>query len=219
MTKLSALAVFVAAALSFSGNSANAGACDYRPSQLIGGSGAGVVATTGVGTAAAGLAAKGAGFYTLTHAITGATMLGSTAGGASAAGTVGIMGGTAGLVGTAASALMAPATIIAGAVTAAGIGGYEGVCYFYDERVTEYAEILRILESIAVNADPAYLRLEIDPMNRGSATLILNNGAEGTQRYSVEDLYVVNGVLKHRAWGLNTVIGNVAFIAQSMPTQ
>lgn len=219
MMKVSALAVFVAANLSFSGNMANAGACDYRPSQLIGGSGAGVVATTGLGTAAAGIAAKGAGSYTLTHAITGATMLGSTAGGASAAGTVGIMGGTAGLVGTAAGVLMAPATIIAGAVTAVGVGGYEGVCYFYDERVTDYTEVTRILESIAVNADPAYLRLEIDSMNRESAVLVLSDGAEITQRYSVEDLYVVNGVLKHRDWGLNTVIGNVGFIAQSAPAQ
>lgn len=218
MAKVSALAVFVAATLSLSGNAANAGACDYRPSQLIGGFGAGVLATTGLGTTAAGLAAKGAGFYTLKHAITSATMLGSTAGGASAAGTVGIMGGTAGFVGTAAGLLMAPATIIVSAVTAAGIGGYEGACYFYDERVTEYMEVLKVLELIAVNADPAYLRLEFDPMNRESAILVLSDGAEGTQRYSVEDLYIVNGVLKHRDWGLNTVIGKVGFVGQSAPT-
>lgn len=218
MTRVSALAVFLAATLSFSGDTANAGACDYRPSQLIGGSGAGVVATTGLGTATAGLAAKGAGFYTLTHAVTGATMLGSTAGGASAAGTVGIMGGTAGVVGTAAGVLMAPATIIVGAITAAGIGGYEGICYFYDERVTEYTDVLKILEAIALNANPAYLRLEIDPMNRESAILVLSDGEESTQRYSVENLYVVNGVLKHRDWGLNTVVGNVGFIARSAPS-
>jgi hypothetical protein len=185
---------------------------------MIGGSSAGVLATTGAGTAAVGLAAKGAGFYTLTHAVTGATMLGSTAGGASAAGTVGIMGGTAGAVGTAASVLMAPATIIVGAVTAAGIGGYEGVCYFYDERVTDYTDVLRILGSIAVNADPDYLRLEIDKAD-GNAILVLGDGVEGARRYYVEDLYVVNGVLKHRDWGLNSVIGNVGFIAQSTPTQ
>lgn len=65
MMKVSALAVFVAATSSFSGNMANAGACDYRPSHLIGGSGAGVVATTGLGIAAAGIALPKAQDFTL----------------------------------------------------------------------------------------------------------------------------------------------------------
>ena len=98
--------------------------CDYRPSQLIGGAGAGALGAVGAGTAAAGLGAQAAGFYTLTHAVTGLTMLGSTAGGASAAGTVGIMGGTAGLVGSIAAVILAPATIVAGAVLGAGVSIY-----------------------------------------------------------------------------------------------
>ena len=56
-------------------------------------------------------------------------MLGSTAGGASAAGTVGIMGGTAGAIGTTSAVLMAPAFIITGAAIATAVAAYEGSCY------------------------------------------------------------------------------------------
>ena len=59
----------------------SAGVCDYRPSNLLGGLRTGGIATAGAGVAAMGVGAKVAGFYTLTHAVTGATMLGSTAGG------------------------------------------------------------------------------------------------------------------------------------------
>ena len=113
--------------------SAFADICDYTPSKIIGGktgaAASSAAATGAAATAAAGAGLKAAGFYTLTHAVTGATMLGSTAGGASAAGTVGIMGGTAGAVGTVAGALMSPFVIIPAAVVATGITAYEGGCY------------------------------------------------------------------------------------------
>ena len=47
---------------------------------MIGVGATGAAATAGAKTAAAGISAKAAGFYTLTHAETGMTMLGSTAG-------------------------------------------------------------------------------------------------------------------------------------------
>lgn len=115
--------------LSVAAQTATAGVCDYRPSQLIGGISTGVVAGgTGV-AAASGIGMKAAGLYTLTHATTGAAMLGSTAAGASAAGTTGIIAGTAGFLGTAGAVLMSPLVIIPAAVTAVGIGAYEGGCY------------------------------------------------------------------------------------------
>jgi hypothetical protein len=67
--------------------------CDNRPSAWIGTGGTVAVAAGGGATAGIVGTASAAGLYTIPHAITGATMLGSTAGGASAAGTVGIMGG------------------------------------------------------------------------------------------------------------------------------
>jgi hypothetical protein len=112
----------------------NAAVCDYTPSKLIGGAGTATVATGAGAVAAAGVGLKAAGFYTITHAVTGATMLASTAGGASAAGTVGIMGGTAGVIGTVGGALMSPFVIIPAAVVATGVAAYEGGCYLAEKK-------------------------------------------------------------------------------------
>lgn len=114
--------------------SAFAGVCDHRPSKIIGGASTGVVAG-GTGVAAAtGIGMKAAGFYAITHATTGAAMLGSTAAGASAAGTTGIIAGSAGFLGTVGAVLMSPLFIIPAAVTAVGVGAYEGGCYLSDKR-------------------------------------------------------------------------------------
>jgi hypothetical protein len=109
---------------------AQAAVCDHTPSKYVGAGLTGAGAALAGATAAAGTAAKAAGFYTLTHAVTGAAMLGSTAGGVSAAGTVGIMGGTAGAVGTTAAVLMSPFVIVPAAAVAVGVATYEGACYF-----------------------------------------------------------------------------------------
>lgn len=101
-----------------------AGVCDYRLSQLIGGTSTSVVAGGAGATAATGIGLKAAGIYTLTHSTTGAAMLGSTA-----AGTTGIIAGSAGFLGTAGAMLLSPFVIIPAAVTALGVGAYEGGCY------------------------------------------------------------------------------------------
>lgn len=112
--------------------SAVAGVCDHRPSKIIGGIATG---TVGVGTAtvaAGGIGMKAAGLYAITHATTGAAMLGSTAAGASAAGTAGIIAGSAGVLGTVGAVLLSPFVLIPAAVTAVGVGAYEGGCYWSD---------------------------------------------------------------------------------------
>ena len=108
-----------------------AGVCDYRPSALIGSAGAAAVAGASGAAAGAGAAGNAAGLYTLTHAVTGATMLGSTAGGASAAGTVGIMGGTAGAGAAVMGVVLNPFVWIPAAVVTVGTGAYEGGCYLF----------------------------------------------------------------------------------------
>ncbi|RMF42328.1 MAG: hypothetical protein D6751_12260 [Deltaproteobacteria bacterium] len=60
-------------------------------------------------------------------------MLGSTAGGASAAGTVGIMGGTAGAGAAVMGVVLNPFVWIPAAVTAVGVGALEGGCYLAGE--------------------------------------------------------------------------------------
>ena len=81
---------------------------------------------TGAGTigAVSGVALKSAGFYTLSHSVTGATMLASSLGGVSGAGTVGIIGGTAGVIGTGAAILLSPLFI-----GTAGAAAVAGACY------------------------------------------------------------------------------------------
>lgn len=187
--------------------------CSFRPSVLLGDSGATAVAGSGAVVAGAGIGAKAAGFYTLTHAATGATMLGSTAGGASAAGTVGIMGGTGAGIGGIVAFVTAPATIIAAAVTAVAVAGYEGACYFADERITEYDEVLAMMQSISENSDPERFTTLYDAPTESWIIRVL--GADGFEEYNVENLYVVNGTLMHRDWFKNTTIGNLNFI---MPT-
>lgn len=107
--------------------------CDYRPSKLIGSDGSSAVAGGAGAVAATGVGMKAMGLYTLTHATTGATMLGSTAAGASAAGTTGIIAGTGGVIGTVGAVLMSPFVIIPAAVTAVGVGAYEGGCYWVEK--------------------------------------------------------------------------------------
>ena len=191
-------------------------ACGYRPSNLIGGMGAGAAATAGTATAAAGIGAKVAGFYTLTHAVTGATMLGSTAGGASAAGTVGIMGGTAGAVGTIGAVLMAPATIIAGAIIGGGTAVFEGACYFAIDRLDDPVLINAVLQNLALHSNVDYFELVEDLAGNASiyvATEVEANGKVMKRtKYSTEKLYIEEGVLKHKDWGPNTQIGKVGYV-------
>jgi hypothetical protein len=115
--------------LFFVSNLAVASVCDYRPSQLIGGTATGAVAGTSGTAAATGIGLKAAGIYAITNATTGAAMLGSTAAGASAAGTAGIIAGSAGFIGTAGAVLMSPLVIIPATVAAVGIGAFEGGYY------------------------------------------------------------------------------------------
>lgn len=191
---------------------AEAKVCDYRPSQLIGGSAAGAVGVGSASTAATGASVTAAGFYTLTNATTGATMLASTAAGSSAAGTVGIIGGTSGLIGATVAVLTAPVTIIAGVATATAVGGYEGVCYFSDDRITDFYDVYTIMKNLADNADPAFFRME----NAGGADATIfmrdENGEEVS--YQVQNLYIVNGILMHRDWFRNTTVGKVSFLAE-----
>lgn len=211
-----ALGSIVLAAGLFAGQGATAGPCDYRPSLLVGSGTAGALAAAGSGAAVAGAGAKAAGFYTLVHAGSGLTMLGSTAGGASAAGTVGIMGGTAGVLGTAGSILMAPATVAGAAAAGVGIGVYEGICYFWDERVTDYDEVMVRMELIAENANPESFRLlkHYDAGQPGPSIKVKNHADGSWDQYFVENLYIVNNVLMHRDWFRNTTIGNLGFVQQ-----
>lgn len=206
----------VAATTFFLSTPVAADVCDYRPSALIGGVGAGAVGTAGAGAAAAGIGAKTVGFYTLTHSVSGATMLGSTATGASAAGTVGIIGGSAGVAGTIGSILMAPATIIAGLVVGAGTAIYEGACYFSVERIEDPAALMPILENLDAQSESRHFELHKQSSTTGYILLATSFDEDGNilkrNRFDIENLYIEDGILRHRDWGPNTTIGHVGYV-------
>ena len=118
MRRILILLLFVA----FCSQPALADVCDYRPSKIIGdGTTNSLAVGTGI-TAATGIGMKAAGYYTITHATTGTTMLGSTATGASAAGTIGIISGTGNAIGSIGAVLMSPFIIIPAAIVASVFG-------------------------------------------------------------------------------------------------
>ena len=175
-------------------SSAEARVCDYRPSELL------RSGVAGARDAAGAVADRAAGAFTLTNAVTGASMLGSTAS------TLGQIGGAVGS--TAAGAASASGA----AVAAVGLGAMEGLCYFRDERISNYGEVLQVMQAIAASADPAYFRVDSGSPRQKSAVIVIGDGSGGATEYPVRKLYIVNGVLMHREWGLNTPLGDVGFM-------
>jgi hypothetical protein len=181
--------------------------CDYRPTEVLR-SGAVTGAVTGAIGTATDLALKADGIFTLTNTVTGASLMGTGAAG----GTLAQITGAAGALGSAAAgALAAPGAAVAGAVAVVGLGAYEGLCFFSDDRVTDYGEVLAVMEAIAVSADPAFFRVEPGPQGKDEAVVILGDGTGAETGYPVRRLYISNGVLMHRNWGVNTALGNVGF--------
>lgn len=184
-------------------SSASAALCDYKPSRLLGR----MAPTLAEGTANT---ANAVGHYTLVHAKSGLTMLGTSAASGSAAG---LVSGASGFLASAIAVVTAPATIIAGSVTAVALGGYEGACYFAVERVTDPELVVAILRDMEARADPNRFAL-VTPEDSGELTLVLRDPAtpEEVDTYEVRALYIADGMLLHRDRLLNTRIGKVIFI-------
>lgn len=204
------LVLAVAASVGVSSTQAHARVCDYRPSELVrSGAASGVV--SGARDAAAGLTE---GIFTLTNTATGASLLGANTG------ALGQIGGAASAIGNAAAGVVtAPAAAVAGAVAAVGLGAYEGLCFFRDERITDYDEVLQVMRAIAAHADPAYFRVEERGEARRDAVILLGDGQGASAEYAVRKLYITNGVLMHRDWGINTALGDVGFAMVSAPAE
>jgi len=192
-------------------SAASAAVCDWRPSQFLGSA---TAAVTGGSAIAIGTGMKAAGFYTLVHASSGLTMLGGTWAGVSAAGTAGIIAGTGGLIGTVGAILLAPITAILGGAAALGGAGFEAACYFTDERITEYSEVLLIMQHLDEHHAPERFRLVVGiPGRQDDAIRIWNAETEELDRYLVSDLYLVNGRLwASRSWRRDVDLGMLLFI-------
>ena len=137
-------------------------------------------------------------------------MLGSTLAGASGAGTVGIIAGTGGAIGAVGAVILNPFVWVPAALFGIGGGGFEATCAFLvDERITEFDEVLTIMRSFQVSASKNYFRLNDKTV---PPYVELKNEGLTFDRFYIEDLYIVDGVLKSRDWGPNTTIGRVIFL-------
>lgn len=197
------LGVFLAFAVS---TPAAAAPCDYKPSILAGKAGEAISSGARQGAAAVVDGVKAGGHYVLVNPASGLTFLSTASSGAS-----GIASGASGVVTTIGTILMAPVSLTVGAITFGAAGAYEGLCYFKVERVTDEAEVLRILDEIAL-FDPN-VRIVSDG---GDKRLEMIRGGD-KESYLVRKLYIADGVLKHRDRFRNTNLGAVAFISPESP--
>jgi hypothetical protein len=178
---------------------ATAAACDYTISKLAGKT---LAAVKGIN---AGAALQSAGYYTLAHAGSGLTILGTTSAGASLAGSA------SGLLGTVSTIVMAPATLVIGGIAVVGVGSFEGYCYFQVKRITDPYEVRKIIESIAEHDDA----VSIVATDDGDAMALMVG--DETKTYLLRKLYIADGNLKFRNLGLNTNLGPVAFTSKELP--
>ena len=185
---------------------AQAAVCDYTPSRLVGKSTTAVGASVAGGSAVAGAGLHAAGIYTLVHASSGLTMLGSTMAGASAAGTIGIISGTGGLIGAAGALLLAPVTIAVGSIVAAGVGTFEGVCYFQIERVEDPVKVHEIVRDVVAQSDDMAI------VETADGDALRREITETPETYLLKDLYIADSKLMHRDFGPDTVLGAVSFV-------
>lgn len=201
--------VLVASTLMICAGTVASALCDYRPSVIAG------AASSGAGKAAVAgeTAIRDSGFYTLVYNESGFTLLGSTLASTAATGTVGIITGAGGVLGTVGAVLMAPATLIAGGVALVGVGGLEAACYFTDERVTDYGDVLALMEHFAANHPENRFALDRGMEGREDDAILIWNPRRGElDRYVVSELYVVNGTLMHRRMGPNRNLGQITYV-------
>ena len=106
---------------------------------------------------------------------------------------------------------MAPVTIIAGAVVAVGTGGWEGVCYLKDDRISDYDQVLSVLRKAADQVRSINFMVVNPDSPEHQARLVVGNSSGEFESYDVEDIYIVNEEVYHRDWFLNTNLGPVPF--------
>ncbi len=181
-----------------------ANACDYKPSRMLGEVASAATSAASSAAAASGMSLKSMGYYALAHSSSDLSILGSIASGTSNTG--GIVAGTTGVGSAVAGIVMSPFVIFSGAVVAVGATGYEAVCYFRIERVTDPDLIYGIIADIAYH-DPRVTMVETDD----GATMLLQ-GDDREQSYLVRNLYIADNELIHRDWLLNTNLGPVLFV-------
>lgn len=188
-------------------SSVMAGPCDYRPTEVLGNAGAAVAA----GGPGAVLAANGAmeigQIYLIVHSTSGATMLGSTLAGSSAAGTLGILSGSGSGLGAVAAAVSAPAVVLASGVILVSGLGFEGVCYLSDERIEDFTTVYAILQQAVAAGDRTKMGIV---MLADGPWLWIEGPGESVETFAVKDLFIQNGKLIYNGPGFNKSLAQFA---------
>jgi hypothetical protein len=203
MTTLRLLPCLPAVAIFFA-SPIHANACDYKPSRMVGEVASAATSAASSAVEASGLSLKSLGYYALAHSSSDLSILGSIASGTSNTG--GIIAGTTGVGSAVAGIVMSPFALFSGAVVAVGATGYEAVCYFRIERVTDRELIYGIIADIAYH-DPRVTMAETD-----DGAIMLLQGDDREKSYLVKNLYIADNELIHRDWFLNTNLGPVFFV-------
>lgn len=185
---------------------AQADICSYKPSKLMGNAARSVGAAFGSSEAAhAGL--RAAGHYSIVHPEASLRLIESTA---ATAGVVGSIASSSGVAGTVGAIVSAPATAVVGGIALIGIGALEGVCYFKVESLTDPYEVRKVIESVAAQDDA----VSIIQTDDGDAMTLTEQGE--TKTYLLRKLYISDGSLKHRNFGINTDLGPIVYIADDV---
>lgn len=186
--------------------------CDYRPSELIGTHSGALKGAAAVGSMAGVPAVGGAGmkgFYVLSDVV-GAPANDAVEPEKKRLG----LKDAAGLVSSAVSAvssaaMLSPAALAAGAVAGVGMAGMEKVCQLRDERIDDPQAVMLILYQVADNADPEYFaRTTVE----GDPAIRVRQDDGGHADYKMADLYIVDGEIRHRKLGRDTVVGTLGFL-------
>ncbi|MCB1388054.1 MAG: hypothetical protein KDK12_02705 [Rhodobacteraceae bacterium] len=191
--------------LALTATAARADLCDYRLSQMVERRGSPAIEAARAANAAPG--DQGPVLYLMVNPRTGQTSLGATG-----AGTPddGFLTRTARLLGSAVAIVSSNSAIATAGGAVAG-AGLEAVCFFRDERITDYDEVLAVLRVVDESMPPdLFALIEPGESRRDAVVRLSRNDGYDMAEYAVDDLYIVNGQLRHRDWGLNDVVGDIA---------
>ncbi|WP_370205220.1 hypothetical protein [Pararhodobacter marinus] len=188
---------------------ARADICDYRLSQFLTRNASPAVnaaseaARTQTGTGDAML-------YILVDPRTGRAHVGATEPGDAGADDGGLLASTARLLGSAVALVGRDSPLLSVGSAAVSLGA-EAFCRFGDERITEYDDVLDILRTVDLTMPPDLFAVVEPGLEEHDAFIRLSrNDGFGLSEYRVDQLYIVNGTLMHRQWGVNEVVGDIA---------
>ncbi|WP_323037933.1 hypothetical protein [Pararhodobacter sp.] len=140
---------------------------------------------------------------------TGETRVGSTDAGRQGNADDGFVARTARVLGAAVAVVAgdSPLVTAGGAVLGAGL---EAACFLRDDRVSDYDEVLEVLRAVDASMPPdLFALIEPGESRRDAYVLLSRNDGYDLSEYQVRDLYIVNGQLRHRNWGVNDIVGDI----------